>query len=46
MKERYMVYQDFNTKDWIVYDNETNCNICHCDSEDEADSVLEGLIWN
>lgn len=34
--ERYIVGQDFNTKDWFVYDNETNRNICWCDSEEDG----------
>ena len=34
--ERYVIGKDFNTKDWFVYDNETNTNICICDTEEEA----------
>ena len=34
--ERYIIGKDFNTKDWFVYDNETNTNICKCDTEEEA----------
>lgn len=36
MEERYVIGQDFNTKDWFVYDNETSHNICFCDTEEEA----------
>ena len=34
--ERYVIGKDFNTKDWFVYDNETDTNICWCDTEEEA----------
>ena len=33
---RYEIGKDFNTKDWFVYDNEVNMNICWCDTEKEA----------
>lgn len=28
MNERYVIGKDFNTKDWFVYDNETDRNVC------------------
>ena len=34
--ERYVIGKDFNTKDWFVYDNETDTYICRCDTEEEA----------
>lgn len=40
-KNTYEVYQDFNTKDWIVYDNYTNRNVCHCDTEEEARDFIK-----
>lgn len=36
-------YKDFNTKDWIIYDNKTEKNICHCDTENEAKQVIKLL---
>lgn len=33
---RYVIGKDFNTKDWWVYDNETNWYICRCDTKEEA----------
>ena len=33
-KERYLIFKDFNTKDWVVYDNETDRNICRCNTEE------------
>lgn len=41
MEERYLVYKDFNTKDWCVYDNVTYRNVCHCDTEKEALEYIE-----
>lgn len=35
MNERYVIGQDFNTKDWFVYDNETDRNIWF-DTEEQA----------
>lgn len=34
--ERYVIGKDFNTKDWWVYDNETDKYICRCDTKEEA----------
>lgn len=34
--ERYVIGKDFNTKDWFVYDNTTDRNMCYCNSEEEA----------
>ena len=42
-KNRYEILQDFNTKDQIVYDNETNTNIVHCDTEEEAKLFVNKL---
>ena len=43
--ERYVIGQDFNTKDWFVYDNETNRNVCWCDTKEEAERYVdENLI--
>ena len=36
VNERYIIGKDFNTKDWFVYDNETNTIICMCDTVEEA----------
>ena len=38
--ERYIIGQDFNTKNWFVYDNETNYDICFCNTEEEAKAVI------
>ena len=40
MQERYVVYQDFNTKDWCVYDNKTKHTLCRCDTETEAQKFV------
>lgn len=40
MKERYVIGKDFNTKDWFVYDNETDKYICFCDTEEEAEKYV------
>jgi len=42
--ERYVIGKDFNTKDWFVYDNVTNRNICWCESEEEAKEYMSKLI--
>ena len=42
-KERYIILQDFNTKDWIIYDNKTDKNICRCDTEQEAKDFVKQL---
>lgn len=42
-KNRYEIFQDFNTKDWIMYDNETNKNLVHCDTEEEAKEYVNKL---
>lgn len=38
---RYVIGQDFNTKDWWVYDNETNQYICFFDTEEEANEWVK-----
>lgn len=38
---RYEIGKDFNTKDWFVYDNETDRYICRCDTEEEAERFVE-----
>ena len=35
MNDRYVIGKDFNTKDWFVYDNETDKNVW-CSTEEEA----------
>ena len=40
LEERFVIGKDFNTKDWFIFDNETNKNICWCDSEEEAKEFL------
>ena len=42
MGERYTVGKDPNTKDWFVYDNETNQYVCRCDTETEAIEFIKG----
>ena len=37
---RYEIGQDFNTKDWFVYDNETDRYVCFCESEDECKKYI------
>ena len=34
--ERYVIGKDINTKDWFIYDDETERVICWCDTEEEA----------
>lgn len=41
MSERYVIGQDFNTKDWFVYDNETDKNVCWCDTEEKAKGYVK-----
>lgn len=41
---RYEIGKNFNTKDWFVYDNETNRNVCLCDTKEEAQTVVSNLI--
>jgi hypothetical protein len=38
--ERYVIGMDFNTKDWFVYDNETD-RYTYCRTEDEAKQYVE-----
>ena len=42
--ERYVIGKDFNTKDWFVYDNETNRNICWCNTEEEAKQFVKEIV--
>ena len=42
--ERYVIGKDFNTKDWFVYDNETNRNICWCNTEEEATQFVKEIV--
>lgn len=41
--ERYVIGEDFNTKDWFVYDNETDSYICYCDTKEEAEEFVKKL---
>ena len=41
--EKYIIGQDFNTKDWFVYDDETNKYICWCDTEKEAKDFVDKM---
>lgn len=41
--ERYVIGQDFNTKDWFIYDNETGHNVYWCGSEEEAIAHVKSL---
>ena len=43
MDERYVLGQDFNTKDWFVYDNKTNRNIGWCNTEEEAKQFVKEI---
>lgn len=43
-EERYVIGQDFNTKDWFVYDNIEDRNVCWAESEDEAKDAVKRLI--
>ncbi len=36
MEERYVIGRDPNTKDWWVYDNETDKYVCFFDTEEDA----------
>jgi hypothetical protein len=36
MDERFVVFKDFNTKDWCVYDDRKDAVICRCDTEQEC----------
>ena len=38
--ERYVIGQDFNTKDWFIYDEETGLNICLCNTKEEAEKYV------
>ena len=40
MNERYVIGKDHNTKDWFVYDNDTDTYICYCDTEEEAENFV------
>lgn len=42
-KERYYVGKDFNTKDWFVYDNETDRYICWGKTEQACNEFVERL---
>ena len=44
MAGRYIICKDFNTKDWYIYDEVTNRNICYFDTEEDAIKYLEKLI--
>ena len=44
--DRYVIGQDYNTKDWFIYDNETGWNICWCDTEQECIDHIEKLLSN
>ena len=40
---RYVIGQDFNTKDWWIYDNNTNQYIYFFDTEKEAEEYVKIL---
>ncbi len=40
-EERYVVGQDFNTKDWFVYDNVRDENVCWAKTEEEANLYVK-----
>ena len=40
---RYVIGKDFNTKDWFIYDNVTDKNVCWCDTEEEAIETVKTL---
>jgi len=42
-EERYTIGQDFNTKDWFIYDNNLEKNICYCNTEEEAKERIKKL---
>ena len=42
-EERYVIGQDFNTKDWFVYDNVEDRNICWADTEAEAKDAVSHI---
>jgi len=42
-EERYVVGQQFNTKDWFVYDKNLDRIICYCDTEGEAKEYIKKL---
>ena len=44
MLDRYDIYKDFNTKDYYIYDNETDQNICRCDTEKECYEYIERIL--
>ena len=41
--ERYVTGMDFNTKDYFVYDNKTNTNVCWCETEEEAEQFVKTM---
>lgn len=43
VKERYYIGKDFNTKDWFVYDNETDTYICWEKTEQACNEFVEKL---
>lgn len=42
--ERYVIGQDFNTKDWFVYDDENDTNVCWCETEEQAKEFVKKLV--
>lgn len=44
--ERYIIGQDFNTKDWFIYDSIMSRNVCWCQTETEAKKYVLGLTTN
>ena len=41
--ERYVIGKEPNTKDWFVYDNETDEYIQWCDTEQEASEFVNKI---
>jgi len=42
--ERYVVGQDFNTKDWFIYDNNIDSYVCFCDTKAECDKIVSKAL--
>lgn len=43
-EERYVIGQDFNTKDWFIYDDKTDEYICWCNTEQEAHEFVNRKV--
>ncbi len=44
--EDFVIGKKFNTKDWFIYDNVSEKNICSCDSEKEAQEHVAWMVQN